>query len=197
MNKKEFLEEIRRRLSHLPNKDVEKSIEYYEEMIDDSIEDGLSEEDAVASIGSVDEIVKVISSDVDEKAKSLPKRKIPVWQIILIILGSPIWGSLLISVFAVAVSIYAVIWSVLITLYAVDLTLAFCGVCGIFRAVTMIASGNGAEHILLALGIGCIGIGLSILLFFACHALAKLLIFLTKLLFRVCKKAFQGKRREK
>lgn len=52
MTKQEFLLRIRNGLAALPKEDIEKSVEYYREMIDDRMEDGLSEEEAVAAIGS-------------------------------------------------------------------------------------------------------------------------------------------------
>ena len=48
MSKTEFLTELKKALEGLPEEDIEKSLEYYSEMIDDRIEDGLSEEEAVA-----------------------------------------------------------------------------------------------------------------------------------------------------
>ena len=60
MNKFQFLEKLRARLSGLSKEDLSLSEEYYGEMIDDRIEEGMSEEDAVAALGSLDAIVKQI-----------------------------------------------------------------------------------------------------------------------------------------
>ena len=43
MTKQEFLRELWNRLTELPQEDVEKSLDYYSEMIDDRVEDGLTE----------------------------------------------------------------------------------------------------------------------------------------------------------
>ena len=51
MNKQEFIVALCDRLVGLPEQEVEDRIGFYCEMIDDRIEDGLSEEDAVAAIG--------------------------------------------------------------------------------------------------------------------------------------------------
>ena len=53
VTKREFLEELRKRLSKLDDQDYEASVAYYEEMINDRIEDGLSEEEAVSDIGNI------------------------------------------------------------------------------------------------------------------------------------------------
>ena len=54
MNKQAFLERLRKALSGLPPKEQEERITFYSEMIDDRMEEGLSEEEeAVASIGTI------------------------------------------------------------------------------------------------------------------------------------------------
>ena len=50
MNKQEFLYELKGKLWALSEEEKKSSLEYYTEMIDDRMEDGLSEEEAVAAI---------------------------------------------------------------------------------------------------------------------------------------------------
>mgnify|MGYP003303956627 CR=1 FL=1 len=64
MNKEQFLIELASALAGLPEDDIEKSLEFYSEMIDDRIEEGLTEEEAVAEIGSIDEIRAQIIKDI-------------------------------------------------------------------------------------------------------------------------------------
>ena len=56
MNKREFLQKLENGLSGLPREDIEQRLSFYAEMIDDRIEDGFSEEEAVAGIGTPEEI---------------------------------------------------------------------------------------------------------------------------------------------
>ena len=111
MNKTEFLEELRKKLSGLPKQDIEERLSFYSEMIDDRMEEGLAEENAVAEIGSPDSIASQITSEtplskiVKENIKTRDKRK--PWEIILLILGFPVWFPLLISFFAVCLSLYS------------------------------------------------------------------------------------------
>ena len=56
MNKQEFLRGLRTALSGLPQDDIEERVTFYGEMIDDRIEEGMSEDEAVAGIGTVDEV---------------------------------------------------------------------------------------------------------------------------------------------
>ena len=58
MNKTEFLDALRHALGKLPSYEVEQSIAFYAEMIDDRIEDGMSEQEAVAALGSVHAIAE-------------------------------------------------------------------------------------------------------------------------------------------
>ena len=68
MKKTEFLALLRQKLYSLPPRDVEQTIEYYSEMIDDCIESGYPEETAVAKMGSVNDIARQILSGVQKPA---------------------------------------------------------------------------------------------------------------------------------
>ena len=50
MNKQEFLDALRRALSGVPLEEIEERVGFYGEMIDDRIEEGLSEVAAVAVV---------------------------------------------------------------------------------------------------------------------------------------------------
>lgn len=56
MTKQEFLSELERALGKLPHAEVEQALAFYDEAISDRMEDGLSEAEAVADLGSIDEI---------------------------------------------------------------------------------------------------------------------------------------------
>ena len=60
MNREIFLHQLRIRLSQLPEPEIEKRLEYYSELIEDMVEDGMSEEDAVASFGDINQIAQGI-----------------------------------------------------------------------------------------------------------------------------------------
>ena len=53
MTKQEFLLNLRKGLLGLPPQDIEERLAFYNEMIEDRIEDGLSEEEAVAEMGRI------------------------------------------------------------------------------------------------------------------------------------------------
>ncbi len=196
MNKEQFLNELRSRLNGLPRAELEERLFFYCEMIDDRVEDGLTEEEAVAGIGTVDEIVDQILEEVPlsalVKEKVRQRRGLKIWEIILIVLGFPIWLPLLISAFAIALSLYVVLWSIMISIWAVDLSLAACAVGGVLSAVWYLVKGNPAAAGF-AFGAAVICAGLAVLLFYGCVELTKALIRLTKKMVLGVKAMFIGK----
>ena len=50
MTKQEFLRALWNKLSALPSEDVGRALDYFSEMIDDRMENGLTEEEAVAAV---------------------------------------------------------------------------------------------------------------------------------------------------
>lgn len=100
MDKQEFLSKLRAKLSGLPQKELEERLSFYSEMIDDRIEEGLSEEDAVKELGTVDEVAGQVIAEIPlsklVKERIKPKRALNVWEIVLLAIGSPIWLSLMI-----------------------------------------------------------------------------------------------------
>ena len=200
MNKTQFLDELKRRLTGLPQSDLDERLEFYSEMIDDRMEDGLSEEEAVAEIGSVDEIVAQIMADIPlsklVKEKVKQRRGLKAWEIVLLVLGSPVWLPLGIAAFAVCLSLYVVLWAVLVCFWAVDLALAVSALGGIAAAVFFAIKGNLAgAGVMLGAAILCAG--LAILVFFGCRALTKGLLWLTKKMLLGLKSLFIGKEKLK
>lgn len=193
MRKQEFLAELRKGLSGLPQEDIEERLLFYSEIIDDRMEDGLTEEDTISQIGTVDEIVSQIMSEIPlsklVKEKVKPKRVLRVWEIVLLVLGSPIWLSLLIAAFVIAFSVYVVIWSVIISLWAVGFGVAGCSLGGILSSVIFTLQGNLWTGIAM-LGAGLLCAGISIFLFFGCQQATKGFLLLTKKMFISSKSCF-------
>lgn len=183
MNKHDFIAKLRAKLSGLPDSDVRERLGFYSEMIDDRIEEGLSEEAAVSEIGSVDDIAAQIVVDIPlikiVKEKIKPKRQPGAVEIILLALGSPLWLSLLIAAFAVVLSLYAVLWSVIISVWAVFTSLIACAFAGISVGIFFVCLGNGPGGIAIS-GAGSVCAGLSVFLFYGSMAATKATLLLTK-----------------
>lgn len=183
MNKQEFLEQLRRGLRGLPQEDIEERLSFYSEMIDDRVEEGLSEAEAVAEIGSVGEIVSQILAEtpltkiVKEKIK--PKSPIRPWVVVLLILGLPLWFPITVAVFAIILSAYIVIWSVIISLWAAFVSLIAGALGGAVSAVYFAMCGKGLSALTM-LAITLLSAGFAILMFFVCLAASRGVIWLTK-----------------
>ncbi len=75
MLKNEFLTALRENLTSLPQEDLERVLDYYSEIIDDCMEDGMTEEEATAEIGSVQEAIANVLSTNPERAVETVKEK--------------------------------------------------------------------------------------------------------------------------
>lgn len=193
MMKADFLSALQENLYGLPKEDIQKSLDYYSEIIEDRIEDGLTEEDAVDALGTAEEIAEQILMDYSLpkiiKTKVKPSRPLKIWEIVLLILGSPIWLTLLLTVAIIILSVYIVIWSIIISLYSAVLSFAIGGICGIGSFAVFMFTGNPAQGVFL-LGAGLICTGLTVLSFFGCNQITKYTIRLSKKFLLLVKSCF-------
>jgi len=193
MRKEEFLAQLRDGLAGLPQKDIDERVAFYSEMIDDRMEDGVSETEAVSGIGAASEIVSQIITETPltkiAKQRRKAKRQMKVWEIVLLILGSPVWLSLLIAAFAVALSLYAVLWSGVISLWAVFAAVIACAVAGVFGGILFLCKGNALPGIaIIGAAIACAGVG--IFLFYGCKLASVGMGLLTKKILLWIKRSF-------
>ena len=177
MRKQEFIYQLWKKLSDLPKEEIEERLSFYGEMIDDRMEEGLSEEEAVAAIGSTDEIASQIVDEIPVqkiiKEKTKPKKRMRVWEIIFLVLGSPIWIPLLIIVsFSVMLSLYAALWITVVSLWAVFASVIGCAIGGIAGSGLLFVMGKPLAAVAL-IGAGLVCAGLSIFIFFGCKAATK------------------------
>ena len=183
MSKEEFLAQLHRGLSGLPREDIEERLAFYSEMIDDRMEEGFTEEEAVVAVGSAQEIAAQVVAEIPfakiakERIKS--RRQLRVGEIVLLALGSPIWLSLGIATVAVILSLYVSLWSVIVSLWAVFVSFAACSVGGIAAGVIFAIGDNGLAGIAM-IGAGIVCTGLSVFMFYGCKAATKGTLVLTK-----------------
>ena len=208
MKKQEFLDELKKALWALSEDEQKSSLEYYAEMIDDRMEDGLSEEEAVAAIGTLDEIVEQIMSESphapvvvnkEEKQTVQPKQakekgRVQPWIIVLLILGAPLWISLVGGLGSGVLGIYVSLWAVVIALYATTFALAVCAIgllIATFSLLWIRRFGKGAVLV----GGALVCAGLAILFFLLSNLAAKGLVALTKLIWNGVTGIFRRKER--
>lgn len=191
MTKIEFLTELRKNLCGLPQDEIEDRINFYEEMINDRIDEGKTEEEAVADIGTTDEAVRVIASQtkmstlVKERIK--PKRPISGFEIALIVLGFPLWLPLLMVGFVLLLVAYLLLWIYVIVTYSIEAGLIGSFVTGIIAFFGSVNAGNPS---MVSLGFSLLSLGIGCFFVFACIAATRYNIKISKRLFLGIKSKF-------
>ena len=121
MNRYDFKHQLARRLADLPEEELATTLSFFDEMIDDRLDEGMTEEQAVADLGDLDEIANRILAEMSPfervKQKLKPKRPISGGQWVLIALTFPIWLPLIITVGAIGFALVLVMASLLFAFY--------------------------------------------------------------------------------
>ena len=199
MNRQQFLEALRAKLNGLPKKELDERLAFYSESIDDRIEEGMSEEEAVAQMGTIDDIVLQIVAETPfvkiVKEKCTPKRKLSTTEILLLVLGFPLWLPLLIAGLAVAVSVYVVFWSAIASLWAGFVSLVAGTFGGVVAGIVFLCTGNAVAGLAL-LSVTLICAGLSILAFYGCKIIMNYMLKFTKNIVLQTKKRLVNKGEE-
>lgn len=192
MNKAQFLNELRRGLSQLPAGEIEKQLGYYSELIDDMMEDGMTEYEAVSRLGSVQEIYENILRDMPlpllVKTRAKPKGGWTALSIILIILGFPVWFTLAVGALIAIGSVYVVIWALVFAAFAVVLAIVLCAVVFGVLFIRLLFSSVAAA--VLALGCAFVFAGIGIVAALIAVACAKLIVKATIAIGRGIKSLF-------
>lgn len=198
MTQQEFDTKLSDCLAGLPPQDVDKTREYYREMIADCMEDGMTEEQAVASMGSMDEIVARILEDIPLprliKQKIKPRRTVRRWETALLIIGSPLWLTLLTVAAAVVLVCYLSLWTVVVTFYAVMAALGAGALGGIAAGILFCCRRHLAAGLAL-IGAGVLCAGLTVLTLLFDLLLTRWMAVLSKKLWLGIKRCFIGKER--
>lgn len=161
MNKQEFFAVLKYEIRSIPKEEQEKAFFYYREIIDDAIEDGATEEEAIARLGSIEDIAReiYISNDKIRINKMPAGRKL--WVTVLLVLGFPIWGSLLI-VFLILIAVAFVLLFIPVFVLAIlAISLFASGIYAI--AGTPFLFMESVPYMLVQLGMGISALGLCVL----------------------------------
>jgi len=199
MTKREFLTKLEEGLRFLPTAERQERLTFYSEMIDDRMEEGLSEEEAVGAIGDFESI---LSQSMPDSLPTTPaseadrtvtaKSKTNPLTILLLILGAPLWLSLLIAFFSIVLSLFAVLWSIVVSLYAVFASLVGCAAGLTLAGVIFLCLDKGPSGIAV-MAVGLISAGLSVFFFVLCKAATKGAWMLCKKSAHLIKRLFERK----
>lgn len=193
MKKKEFLKLLEENLGGLPKDEIDNYVEFYSEAISDRMEDGKTEEEAIRDLGGIEEVIKEICGEKSltslVKQKVKPKRKITGLEIILLILGFPLWFPLLITLMVLLLVAYLMTWVLVIVTYAVEIGLIFGSIGALAAYGAGMMAGNANIGLL---GIGLLGIGGAILFSIVCVLATKVTLKIAKAILLSIKKALIG-----
>ncbi len=182
----------------LPQEEIARSVEFYLEMIDDRIEDGMEEEAAVEALGSPQDLAEQILSEqawhtvLGSKVKhTYEKSKAPVLKTLFWVL-SPVWIGLLLAFGVLILALYITEVAVLILSAVGVFCIGACGVAGIGMSVLIFVQAANPATALAFLGIGIFMIGALILILLPAKAILRVIWDLHKLLWRTLKKMVWG-----
>ncbi|MBR5421784.1 MAG: DUF1700 domain-containing protein [Lachnospiraceae bacterium] len=197
MNKEEYIQELRKRLTGLMQNDIDDRVAYYMERVDERMEAGASEEEAVAALGPVDTTVSNIMNEIPLSQLAVNRvqtgQKSSVGWILLLIFTFPFWFPLLITAAALIFALYITLWAIVLAFFAVDFALAISSIAAIPVSIAFFGAGNPAAGVFV-IGIGLILLGIANLLFLLCLAMAKGCIRLLAKLGLGIKHLFVGKK---
>lgn len=163
MTKSEFLKELRKNLSKFNIDEINNIIDFYDEIIEEKQENGMTEDEAVASLGELKNIIDNVSAELVYKRSEKKKSRQPLrnFTIILGICASPILLPLGITFFVLFITISGVFLSLI---FAFGVTAGSFLLATIPMAVDLFASGGSISLIMIQVGICLFIVGLFTLL---------------------------------
>lgn len=163
MNRKEFMEALKKQLRHLPKEDREDAIGYYEEYVLDL--DVSDEEDITTIVGTPKEVAAAILADCTERhyqeqkeSGSTKNSGMMVWLVILGILASPLAFPLVITILCLLFAVLVVAASIVFTVFCLILAILLAGMAALTGVIW--AGGFVQRIVCLGMGLAFIGAGL-------------------------------------
>ena len=181
MTKQEFLSELERALGKLPHAEVEQALAFYDEAISDRMEDGLSEAEAVAGLGPVDEIAAQIAAETPPIPRAIARANTGsrTLNIVLLAVFSPIWIPIVLALAAAALAVYVAIWAVIAALWAVDAVLVLIPFAGLAALASTLGGGMPLPGVFV-FGLSLVSSGFGLVASFAVFWASKLLFRATR-----------------
>lgn len=154
MDKTQFCALLRNKLKpYLSPKEIYKTLNFFEEMIDDRIDEGLSEEEAVSQLGDINIIVDQILDEhnIGKKQTKLVWRFIPrELGFINIVLLFPAW----ITIFSLVASLFIVILSIIFSIVFSIIAIFIGGILLILKSPFYLIYERNISYFLDTLGFG-------------------------------------------
>lgn len=178
MNKTEFLSELELCLHRMKDSEKSKFITYYDEMIDDYVENGMTEAEAVDKIGVPKKIAGELLDNNDSVKLNFPFTGSRLFNVLITIIGFPLWGSFLLAFILMVFSVYVLIFCLPVATGAATVGFLAASIIGIIGSPIVMA--HSLSTGLMQLGIGIASIGLSFFLCLITIALLKKFLAVNK-----------------
>ena len=163
MNKTQFCALLGNKLKpYLSPKEIYKTLNFFEEMIDDRIDEGLSEEEAVSQLGDINIIVDQILDEhnIGKKQTKLVWRFIPrELGFIITVLLFPAW----ITIFSLIASLFIVILSIIFSIVLSIIAIFIGGILLILKSPFYLIYERNISYFLDTLGFGFVISGASLI----------------------------------
>lgn len=154
MDKTQFCALLGNKLKpYLSPKEIYKTLNFFEEMIDDRIDEGLSEEEAVSQLGDINIIVDQILDEhnIGKKQTKLVWRFIPrELGFIITVLLLPAW----ITIFSLVASLFIVILSIIFSIVLSIIAIFIGGILLILKSPFYLIYERNISYFLDTLGFG-------------------------------------------
>ena|GEM_PF-216938 len=165
MTRSEFLWSLNNALAGLPQSEVQRVTEYYDELFNEALEEGKTEEEICAGLGSPDDIAGRVRAElafIRAEQKPTPKSMNAVLWVLIGILALPVGLPLGVGALSILFGMFATVFALVFALGAVVFAFGVVGLALIVAGIAVIAGGG------LWFGIALIGaaffiIGLSML----------------------------------
>lgn len=180
MKKLEFINELGAQLHSMPAEEVRPLLDYYMEIVADRMEDGMTEEEAVASLGPIPELAEKILAEqpqTEQEPEPIPtpaplpepvsqtKRRWSGSSIVLAIILSPLWLALLCVLISIEIAVWGTLASLAVSSGAMILGGIACSILSLipaFDPVSISARIFVSGCSLVCSGIGCLLLPLSV-----------------------------------
>ena len=168
MNKQEFISELKKKISRLPEEEITKAVNYYEEYFDEAGEENeakvIEELGTPASIAS--ELLATIAiKETNNEEKSAKKELSALWLIILAIFASPIALPMALVLVILMFTLIIVVFSVVFSIGAVGVAFLLSGIVTFVASFVVLFVSGGTGIFMMGTGIVLTSLGIIMSIF--------------------------------
>lgn len=161
MNRNEFIHELKRELTRLPEEEIDAAVEYYEEYFDEAGSE--NEQDVIEHLGGPKQAASQIKAEYavrlfDEDEKPVMRKGLSAaWCVVLAICSAPVSMPLAAALAALVIAIFVALAGCVIGIFAGLLGCALASLACLVIGVMAIPLSGAAAALLAGIGLAAIG----------------------------------------